>query len=142
MPIRDVLKAAGVNLQSPEPGMPATSTSDNYISALQRLEAVGQNCLKKRRNTMQDFGVKVTRRKQSVDSGSSGAMYEGSRQSLTRMSSQEAEWMESRTKSLDNLRQKMDFRRAFVGDTADPTNVECCLNGAGPCVPVIEEDVA
>lgn len=108
--------------------MSAKSTSDSHVSALRGMEAVSQNRSKKRRNTMQDLGAILTGRKQSVDSG---AMTQGSRQSLARMSSQEVEGMEGRTKSLDNLRQKKDFRRAFIG--------EFCLNGTGPCAPVNEE---
>jgi hypothetical protein len=144
VPIRDVLKAAGVNPRTPEPGTPATSTSDSYVSALRGLEVGSKNRLKKRRNTLQDFGAKVAGRKRSVDSGSSGATSEGGRRSLGRMSSQEEkEWMEGRARSLDNLRQKKDLRRGtFMGDAGSPTQGEFCMGRAGHCTPVIEEDTA
>lgn len=139
VPIRDVLKAAGVTVRIPEPSTPATSTSDSYVSALRGLEVGSQSRLKKRRNTMQDFGAKLVGRKQSVDSGSSKAMSKGSRR-LARMSSQEVERMAGRVKSLDNLRQRKDLRRG--GGADDPTNGEFCLSGTGHCSPVIEEDIA
>jgi hypothetical protein len=57
------------------------------------------------------------------------------------MSSQEVEWMEGRTKCLDNLRQKKDLRRGFVGDAGDPAHGKFCLNGTGLSSLVIEEDM-
>jgi hypothetical protein len=143
VPIRDVLTAAGVDPRTPDPGMPATSTSDSYVSALRGLEVGSQNRSKKRRNTLQDFGAKLTGMKRSVDSGSSCANSGCGRRSLGRMSSQEEiEWMQGRTKTLDKLRQKKDLRRgAIAGDAANLTG-EFCVNGTGICSPVLEEDPA
>jgi hypothetical protein len=142
VPIRDVLIAAGVNPLTPEPDMPATSTSDSYVSALRGVEVGSRNRTKKRRNTMQDFGARVAARKGSADSSSSGAITDDGRGSQTRMSSPEQfKRMLERTKSLEILRQKKDLRRGVhVGDAGGPTNGEFCLSGSGSCSPVVEED--
>ena len=136
-PVRDVLKAAGVNPRTPEPGMPATSTSDSYVSALRGWEAGSQNRTRKRRNTMQEFGARITGKKRSMDNGRSGAMTEIGRQSPARMSSQgEVERVDEKAK----LRQQKDLRRDTMEYAGEPPNGDFCISGNSSCSPVVEED--
>lgn len=125
VPIRDVLVAAGVNPRTPDLNTPATSSSDSYVSALRGLEAGSKNRPKKRRNTMQQLGARITGRKPSADSGSSGALTEGNQRPITRTLSQEVQWMEGRAHSFDNHRQKKDLRRSTNGRS---------LCGTGPYI--------